>query len=140
MSRIRVRGAILADVLIAVFILSVGLVAVVGLFIQVGQSGKLLSRQEQAACYAAEGMERLRHWGTAEWTAQNLADAADSASMQKDGVQFDRTIVLRPRPDLDPLGHLLEAEVRVVWAEPSRPGQLVLLTYFAVDTPLEGLR
>ena len=38
------RGAILSDVVIAVFILSVGLLAVVGLFIQVAQAGKTLAR------------------------------------------------------------------------------------------------
>ena len=51
------RGALLADVVVAIFILSVGLLAVVGLFIQVAQAGKTLARQEQAACLALQAME-----------------------------------------------------------------------------------
>lgn len=133
-------GAILVDVLTASFILSIGLLAVLGLFIQVGQSGQVLNRQEHAACFAGDGMERLRHWGSQEWTTDNLAAAADSERMEKDGVLYERTIVLRMRPDLDSTGHLLEAEVRVSWLEKNQPRQMALVTYFAVDTELEGLR
>ncbi len=134
------RGAILADVMIASFLLSIGLLAVVGVFIQATQAGERMNRQEHAACFAADGMERLRHWGSQEWTAENLADAADSASVEMDGVRFERTTTLRMRPDLDPTGHLLEAEVRVRWVEKNQPRQTVLVTYFAVDTELEGIR
>lgn len=134
------RGVILADVMIAFFILSVGLIAVIGLFIQAGQAGGMLSRQEHAACFAADGMERLRHWGSQEWTAENLADAAETVSLEKEGIRYERITELRPRPDLDPTGHLLEAAVRVSWEEKNQLRQCVLLTYFAVDTELEGIR
>ncbi len=134
------RGAILADALVAAFILSVGLLAAVGLFIQVSQAEGNASRQEHAACFAAEGMERLRHWGTEEWTTGNLADAAESGQMDADGVRFERTTTLRPRLDLDSAGNLLEAEVRVTWLEKTQERKLVLVTYFVVDTSLEGLR
>ena len=140
MSRARNRGVILADVLAAAFILSIGLLAVAGLFIQVGQAGQVLSRQEQAACFAADGMERLRHAGSEEWTRANLADAAEPEWLEKDGVQFERTVALHERPDLDSTGHLLEAEVRVSWMEKTGTRQVALVTYFAVDTGLEDLR
>jgi hypothetical protein len=140
MRRGGIQGFILADVLIAVFVLSVGVLAVAGLFMQVGQAARSLAHQEQASCLAAEALEGLRHWGTLEWTAENLADAAGSARVEKDGVVYDRIIALRPRPDLDPQGHLLEAEVRVDWVEQARPRRLVMVTYFAVGTDLDGLR
>jgi hypothetical protein len=85
-------------------------------------------------------MERLRHWGTEEWTLENLSDAAETDWMERDGVRFERAIVLHLRPDLDPAGHLLEAEVRVNWLEKDQPRRMVLLTYFAVDTEMDGLR
>lgn len=134
------QGALLVDVLIASFILSVGLMAVAGLFIQVSQTGKSLSRQEAAAYFAQDGMERLRHFGSEEWTAENLADAADTEWLEKDGVRFERAIILHTRPELDPKGNLMEAEVRVSWRENTQLRQMVLLTYFVVDTSMEGLR
>lgn len=140
MKRVGHRGVILVDVMIAFFVLSVGLLAVIGLFIQAGQAGGRLSRQESAACFAADGMERLRHWGSQEWTAENLADAAEPASLEKDGIRYERTTELRMRPDLDPAGHLLEAEVHVSWEEKNQLCQCILVTYFAVDTELEGIR
>ena len=136
----RNRGALLVDVLIASFILSVGLLAVAGLFIQVNQEGRALSRQETAAYFAQDGMERLRHFGSEEWTVENLADAADTDWLEKDGVRFERAINLHTRPELDPKGNLLEAEVRVSWRENAQLRQMVLLTYFVVDTSIEGLR
>jgi len=134
------RGVLLVDVLIASFILSVGLMAVVGLFVQVGQAGKALNQQETAAYFAQDGMERLRHFGSEEWTAENLADVADTEWLEKDGVQFERAINLHTRPELDPNGNLVEAEVRVSWRENTQLRQMVLLTYFVVDTSMEGLR
>ena len=136
----RDRGMILADVLVAAFILAVGLSAFAGLFVQQFRLSQALGHREQAVCFAAAGLEELRNWGAAEWTTANLEDAADPAELEMEGVQYRRTVTLRPRPDLDPAGKLLEAEVRVEWTDPPGPGQVALVTYFAVDTDIEGLR
>ncbi len=140
MKRWKVRGAILFDVLVGVFVLSVGLLAVVGLFIQTSQAGKLLNRHEQAACLAQEAMERLRNFGSEDWSADSLITFVGSDSFTVEGVVFERTTRFRPRPDLDAAGHLAEMEVQVRWLENGQPLVYSLLTYFAVDTDLENLR
>jgi hypothetical protein len=140
MRRVWNRGAILADVVAAAFILSIGLLAAAGLFIQIGQAGQVLGRQEQAACFAADGMERLRHAGSEEWSPAKLAGAARPEWLEKDGVQFERTVTLHERGDLDSTGHLLEAEVRVSWVEKNGMRHIAMVTYFAVDTGLDDLR
>ena len=65
---------------------------------------------------------------------------AGSESVEKNGVRFIRTILLRTRPDLDPSGHLVEADVQVSWTANNDSSSIVLVTYFAVDTELENLR
>ena len=136
----RQRGAFVMDVMIAVCILSIGFLAVVGLFIRVSQSGQDLDRLEQASYLAEDGMERLRHQGSEEWTSEALLAEAGSEPVDKNGVHFVRSITLRMRPDLDPAGHLMEAEVRVGWNEKAGARSIVLMTYYAVDTELENLR
>ena len=136
----RRRGAILFDVLVGVFVLSVGILAVVGLFIQAGQAGKLLNQQEQAACLAQETMERVSNIGSEDWSADSLATLVGNETISVDGVVFERTIHFLPRPDLDTAGHLAEMEVQVLWQENGQPKRYCLLTYFAVDTGLENLR
>lgn len=135
-----VRGAILSDVLIAVFILSVGLLALVGLFIQVGQAGTLLNRHEQAACLAQQAMERLGNLDGEDWTAEDLATAVGREQLPDDGTGFTRTASFQLRPDLDPAGHLAEVAVQVHWQEAGQNRVYSLVTYFAVDTGLENLR
>ena len=134
------RGLILFDVLVGVFVLSVGIVAVVGLFIQAGQAGKQLNRHEQAACLAQDAIERLRNIGSEDWSADSLATLVGNETISVDGVVFERTIRFLPRPDLDTAGHLAEMEVQVRWQENGQPKRYCLLTYFAVDTGLENLR
>jgi Tfp pilus assembly protein PilV len=140
MNRLNCKGAILADVLLATLILGMGLLAWTGLFMQVGQAGNFLKHQEQAAVLAFAGMERLRHLGSEEWTAENLWAAAGTERLQLNDVLFDRSTVLRARPDLDPAGRMLEAEVRIQWNEKGRRQNYSLVTYFAVDTELANLR
>ena len=53
------RGTILIDVLVAAFVLSIGLVSLAGLFTQISRSGKWLNSQEQAVLLAQERMEQL---------------------------------------------------------------------------------
>ena len=140
MKRGGTRGSLLVEILVASFILSVGLVAVIGVYIQVGRAERSFAHQEQAVCFAGDGMEQLRNWGSMEWSAENLADAADPAWLEKDGVQYERQTTLRPRPDLDSKGQLVEAEVRVKWSEKAQSCQGVLVTYFAVNDKLKGMR
>ncbi|MHC1758862.1 MAG: hypothetical protein AB9917_04975 [Negativicutes bacterium] len=134
------QGAFLIDVLIAVCILSIGLLAVMGLFVRISQAGHQLDRLEQAVYLAEDGMERLKNDGSEAWTQESLMKEAGSESVDKNGVRFIRTITLRKRPDMDPSGHLLEAEVHVAWTENNDSPSIVLVTYFAVDTELENLR
>ena len=134
------RGLILFDVLVGVFVLSVGIVAVVGLFIQAGQAAKQLDRHEQAACLAQDAIERLRNIGSEDWSADSLVTLTGSDNRSVDGVVFERIINFRPRPDLDAAGHLAEMEVQVRWQEHGQAQSYSLLTYFAVDTGLENLR
>lgn len=134
------RGAILSGVLIAVLILSVGILTWVGLFLQVDRAGHFLKHQEQAAVLALDGMERLRHLGSDGWTTENIEAAAGSEQLSRGEVQYERVTLVRSRSDLDPAGCLLEAEVRVRWQERSQNQTVALVTYFAVDTPLVNLR
>ena len=134
------RGAILSDVVIAVFILSVGLLAVVGLFIQVAQAGKTLARQEQAACLAQEAMEQWRNLAAEDSAAESLATLTGSEQIVKGDIVFERSTAFCLRTDLDSRGHLAEMTVRVAWNEGGRQQSFALISYFVVDTSLENLR
>ncbi len=134
------QGAFLIDVMMAVCILSIGLLAVMGLFVRISRAGHQLERMEDAAYLAEDGMERLKNHGSETWTQEALMQEAGAESVDKNGMRFIRTIILRARPDLDPSGHLVEAEVRVDWTENNDSPSIVLVTYFAVDTELENLR
>ena len=134
------RGALLVDVLIAVFIISVGLLAVLGLFIQVCRNGNELSRHEQAACLALDAMEQWRNLAIEDDSAESLSSVAGSEQLSRDGVIFERVTTYCLRNDLDPQGHLAEVAVLVIWTEGGWQQRYQLLTYFVVDTPLEHLR
>lgn len=136
----RRQGAFLIDVMVAVCLLSIGLLAVMGLFVRISQDGRQLDLLEQAVYVAEDGMERLKNNGSEAWTQEALMKKAGSESVDKNGVRFTRTITLRKRPDMDPSGHLLEAEVHVSWTANNDSPSIVLVTYFAVDTELENLR
>ena len=134
------RGAILSDVVIAVFVLRVGLLAVVGLFIQVAQAGKTLARQEQAACLAQEAMEQWRNLAAEDSAAESLATLTGSEQIVKGDIVFERSPAFCLRTDLDSRGHLAEMTVRVAWNEGGRQQSFALISYFVVDTSLENLR
>lgn len=134
------QGAFLIDVMMAVCILSIGLLAVMGLFFRISQAGHQLALMEDAAYLAEDGMERLKNHGSETWTQEALMQEAGAESVEKNGVCFIRTILLRTRPDLDPSGHLVEADVQVSWTANNDSSSIVLVTYFAVDTELENLR
>jgi Tfp pilus assembly protein PilV len=134
------KGAILMDVLVAAFILSVGLVAVAGLFIQTSRAGHVMNHEEAAVFLAQDAMERLRNRGSAGWTVAALSGAAVTDAVEHGGMHFDRTTLLQIRPDLDSSAHLVEAVVTVDWQEKNQPRRTVLMTYFAVNTELENLR
>jgi Tfp pilus assembly protein PilV len=134
------HGALLLDVVVAIFILSVGLLAVVGLFIQVTQAGKTLARQEQAACLALQAMEEWRNLAAEDNSAADLASVAGNEQLNRDGIIFERVTTFQLRTDLDPHGHLAEVAVRLNWTEGGHSQSYTLLTYFVVDTPLENLR
>jgi Tfp pilus assembly protein PilV len=136
----KLRGAFLMDTLIAFFILSVGLFAVVGLFIQISRSGHELDRLEQAVYLAEVEMERLRSLGSEQWAQADLMEENGSEQVNQKGLLYNRVTTVRMRPDLDSTGHVLEAEVRVGWIEKSGNRSIVLVTYYAVDTGLENLR
>ncbi len=139
-SRPNRRGALLLDVVIAVFVLSVGLFAVAGLFIQVAQAGKTLARQEQAACLAQAAMEQWRNLAAEDSSAESLATLTGSEQITQAGVVFERVTSYALRTDLDSRGHLAELTVQVGWREGGRQQSYALVSYFVVDTPLENLR
>ena len=132
-------GAILLDVLLATFILSIGLVPLAGLFIQVSQSGQRMNGQEQAILLAQERMELLHGMGSKGWNSATLAGGAAPDFVEKSGIHFDRNTKVSLRTDLDPSGHLMEAEVCVTWNEKGQSCHITLLTYFAVDTGIENM-
>lgn len=134
------RGAILADVVIAAFVLSVGLLAVVVLFMQVAQAGKVLARHEQAACMALEELEQYRNLAAEEGSAECLSSLVGHKQITKGGVVFERVTSYSLRTDLDSRGHLAELSVRVDWQEGNNLLHYSLVTYFVVDTELENLR
>ena len=137
----RRRGAFLVDVLVAFAILSVGLLALAGLFWSAGRSEHVLARRETAAYLAQDRLEQLRLVGCGgDWSGVALLAEAGRETLWRDGRQFVRTTEWRSRPDLDAAGHLLEASVRVTWQELSGDCSVLLVTYFAVDTELENLR
>lgn len=140
MSRRGGRGVLLLDVVVAIFILSVGLLAVVGLFIQVVQAGRALNRHEQAACLALAAMEQWRNLASEDGSAESLATVSGSEQLTKDGTVFERITTCNLRTDIDASGHLAEVAVQVCWRENGQNLRYVLLTYFVVDTGLENLR
>lgn len=136
----RQTGAILADVLCAAFILGVGLVSLAAWFVQAGRTGQCLNHEEQAILLAQDRMEQLHGLGSVDWKSATLHGLAVPDSVEKAGMRFDRSANVVQRKDLDPSGHLLEAEVSVSWDENGKLRRMSLLTYFAVETAIENLQ
>ena len=139
MTRKRSRGAILIDVLVAAFVLAVGLAPLAGLFTQISREGQWQDNREQAVLLAQERMEQMHGQGSVDWAAERLAAENTSDFVEKSGVRFARSSRVDFRRDLDAAGHLMEAEVCVSWSEKGQNCSVVLLTYFAVDTGIENL-
>ena len=140
MTELRRRGAFLVDVVVACAILSVGLLALAGFFLNAVRAGRELDRLEQASYLAEDRLEQLRHDCGEQWAAADFWAEAGAETIWRGGVEYSRVTALRARPDLDGDGHLLEAEVRVSWRERLTPRSVALVTYFAVDTGLDDLR
>ena len=137
----RHRGAFLVDVLVAFGILSVGLLALAGLFWTAGRSEHELACRETAAYLAQDRLEQLRLGGCGgDWSGVDLLAEAGVETLWRDGRQYVRTTEWQSRPDLDAAGHLLESAVQVTWREGAGQRSVLLVTYFAVDTELENLR
>ena len=140
MKTLRRRGAFLVDVVVACAILSVGLLALAGFFLTAVREGRELDHFEQASYLAEDRLEQLRNDCGEQWAAVDFLTEAGAETIWRGGVEYSRVTALRNRPDLDVDGHLLEAEVRVGWRERLTPRTVALVTYFAVDTGLDGLR
>ena len=134
------RGAILAEVLVAAVILAVGLMAVLGLFIQTQRAGTAMKHQQQAVYLANARLEALRNQAGSEWSSADLLDACREETVMMGGVAYQREVNAGYRTDLDGSGNLMEVEVKVRWTEEARESQVVLITYFVVDVELENLR
>ena len=136
----RSSGAILIDVMVAAFVISIGLVPLAGLFIQVGRSGQWMNSQEQAVLIAGERMEQLHGQGSVNWSSSALAGEAASDFVEMSGIRFDRAVRIVFRTDLDPAGHLMEAEVCITWSERGQTRKVTLMTYYAVDTGVANMQ
>ena len=132
-------GVILVDVLFSVYILSMGLVPLAGLFTQISRSGTHAGHQEMAVNLAQDKLEMMHSRGSVGWQAGTLMAMAGTEIVACGGQEFVRTTRVALRSDLDSAGHLLEAEVSVSWAERGQECRTLLVTYFAVGTELERL-
>lgn len=120
------RGAILLDVLVATYILCIGLVPLAGLFIQLSGAQTQAGHQELAALLAQEKLEQLHA------ANDSLAGMNGTEVIEREGLRFQRSARTQTRTDLDATGHLTEAEVRVEWLEHGQRRSLALVTYFTV--------
>jgi prepilin-type N-terminal cleavage/methylation domain-containing protein len=121
----RSRGFSLIEVMIAVTILGVGLLAVTGAQIHALRGGKYGKHSAQASVIANSQMEVLKrsHWddiGPTGWTAiQNVNIQVDSPN----GVQIEQVYDVQWRITDVTAGQTRSIDVRVRWDEPERPNR-----------------
>ena len=127
------RGTILLDVTVAVFIVSVGLLSLLGLFVQCTQAGNAIKGKEQAALLAAEKMEMLRNREAGTATAEWLTSLAGTERLVRSGGEYERTLNLSPRTDLAADGCLWEVEICMVWQKKGGTERYGLVTYLVLD-------
>jgi len=125
----RSRGFSLVEVMIAVTILGVGLLAVTGAQIHALRGGKYGKHSAQAGVIANSQMEILKrtHWddlGAVAWTPlQDVNIQVDSPM----GLRTEQVYRLQWRITNVVVGQTRAIDVRVFWDEPERPNRS--LTY-----------
>jgi prepilin-type N-terminal cleavage/methylation domain-containing protein len=135
--RNRSEGFSLIEVMVAVTILGIGLLAVTGAQIHALRGGSSGKHSAQAGVVANSQMEILKrsHWddlGATPWTPiQNVDITVNSPT----GAHIEQTYELRWRIRDVVVGQTRAIDVRVQWDEPKRPGRN--LTYSSVRFNLE---
>lgn len=134
------RGTILLDVTVAAFIVSVGLLAILGLFVQNAKVGNGMRQREKAAVLAMEKLELLRGAGAGKVTDEWLLAAAGSESICADRIDYERILTVRPRTDLDSDGQIWEVKIEIRWQDQGQAVHYGLMTYLVLDGDWGNLR
>lgn len=117
------KGFTLIEVIVAVFLVTVGIGGVYALIQRTTAFTPVISARLTAAYLAQEGIELVRNKRDSNWLARdpwdsNLPFGTESGLLDK----FERTITLTPS------GNALEVSVKVKWSERDRTHTVPALT------------
>jgi prepilin-type N-terminal cleavage/methylation domain-containing protein len=127
------RGFSLLEVLIALSILAVGLLAMAAVQIQALKFGRVGRHTSDAALVARNEMERLQRldWDDADvaptggWT---LPDTWDQDMVTTGGTETEQTYAFRRRVVDVVAGDVKSIDVQVQWNEPNRPNRVFTIS------------
>lgn len=127
------NGYIYMDVVVAVFIVGVSLVAISALLTQSSQASASAARYNAATNIARQQMEVLKQYSSAFWDNPQLPNSlpwqGTEAELFTNGTEFSVITAIEQMDIIDTT--LVKVTVRVYWQEKEKQKYIQLITYFS---------
>lgn len=129
----REQGYLYMDALIAMFILSVAVVAIMGVFTNSAKLNANAAHYTAATNIARQQMELLKKWSASDWSDPNLPASipwqGEPNNLTVNKTTFEVRTIVDQFSDVDP--NLVQVTVSVTWKEFSGSKNVQLTTYFS---------
>lgn len=127
------QGFLYMDTLIAMFIVTVSLTAITGIFAYATKLNASAAHYTAATNMARQQMELLKLWNESDWRDPNLPASipwqGDPDGLIVNNTTFDVSTIINQINDTDP--SLVQVTVIVSWKEVSSTRNVQLTTYFS---------
>lgn len=134
------EGSILIDVLLASIILAIGICSAMAVIQQWDKSDREMAGIQAAGFLAQDGFEAIRSHCAGNWTYRCVEEKSGSERLRRNGCEYNRTISLTERADLDAERHLVEARIKISWTVAGSLREKDFVTYYLVNLPVGNLR
>ena len=131
--RKRQHGYLYMDALIAMFIVSVALIAITGMFVYSTKLSASANHYTAATNIARQQMELLKRWTASNWNDSNLPSSipwqGDPNKLTVNKTVFEVRTTINQTAGIDP--NLIQVTVTVSWKELSGTQKVQITTYFS---------
>ncbi|MBP2635081.1 MAG: hypothetical protein H6Q72_988 [Firmicutes bacterium] len=129
----RQQGYLYMDAVSAIFILSIALLAISGMFVYATKLSSSANHYTAATNMARQQMELLKRWTASDWSDPSLPASipwqGDPDKLTVNKMTFEVETIINQPSNIDP--SLLQITVIVSWKEPNGTKNVQLTTYFS---------
>jgi Tfp pilus assembly protein PilV len=129
----RQQGYLYMDAVIAIFVLTVALLAITGMFVYATKLNSSASHYTAATNMARQQMELLKRWPASTWSDPSLPAAipwqGDPDKLTVNKTAFEVRTIIKQTTSIDP--SLIQVTVIVSWKELDGTKNVQLITYFS---------